>query len=107
MIGPNFAYCESTVRVLLQASDGQQPQRLEGHRGGWRRWVQILLLLLGIKTKQIEEKYVMFDKVVYTGSGCGSIVVVSNTRGLQFESSHRQNFVQNLLFTFEMTNVKS
>ena len=49
----------------------------------------------------------MFDKVVYTGSGCGSIVVVSNTRGLQFESSHRQNFVQNLLFTFEMTNVKN
>ena len=44
------------------------------------------------------------------GSGCGSIgraVVASNSRGPQFESSHRKKFITNINFNcFEKTKIK-
>ena len=35
------------------------------------------------------------ERIIILGSGCGSFgrAVASNTRGLQFESSHRHNFI--------------
>ena len=38
------------------------------------------------------------SKKLYLGSGCGSVgrVVASDSRGPQFESSHRQKFILNI-----------
>ena len=46
----------------------------------------------------------MVDKVL--GSGCGSVgrVVAFETRGLQYNSSHRQNFIEHLLLNLFIIN---
>ena len=44
------------------------------------------------------------------GSGCGSVgraVAYNGTRGLQFESRHRQNFIQNLYLMLTVEKTKN
>ena len=44
------------------------------------------------------KKLQRFLKTLFEASGCGSVgrAVAFDTRGLQFDSSHRQNFIEHL-----------
>ena len=52
---------------------------------------------------------ILYYGINLLGSGCGLVgrLVVSDTRGLWFESSHRQNFVNILLLTVEQTKIET
>ena len=59
---------------------------------------QILKPFFTLKSTIIVYRCLGTKNNLITGSGCGSVgrAVASNTRGPQFESSHRQEFIMNI-----------